>query len=73
MSSVASQSDSSKVARLNVYDKIPNRVKANVDLQARVSQIHGAGRGLFVKQAVKAGDLIFSIKHPVLSIVLQHT
>ena len=46
-----------------------SRVQATVPLQLRISAIPGAGRGLFVSEAVPFQGLIFSIAKPLLCIV----
>lgn len=48
---------------------IPDRVAATVPLKIITSNIPNAGRGLAVTAPVKAGELIFSIPDPLLSIV----
>jgi hypothetical protein len=47
---------------------VPERVICSVPIKVSPSGI-GAGRGVFVRSNVPAGDLIFSIKKPFLNIV----
>jgi hypothetical protein len=50
---------------------VPNRVTCYVPIKAVPSTIEGAGRGLFVEKDVTAGDLLFSIKQPLVRVVNQ--
>jgi hypothetical protein len=50
-------------------DGMFSRVQATVPLQLRISAIPGAGRGLFVSEAVPSRGLIFRIAKPLLCIV----
>jgi hypothetical protein len=52
-----------------IYKEIPSRVNCKIPLKVEKSKIPGAGRGVFILKDVKAGDLIFSIDKPLLSIV----
>jgi len=52
-----------------IYKEIPSRVKCKIPLRVEESKIPGAGRGVFIFKDVKAGELIFSIDKPLLSIV----
>lgn len=47
---------------------IPSRIKSQKSLVVKTSSIDGAGRGIFTTEPVKAGELIFSIPNPHLSI-----
>ncbi|KAH8593899.1 hypothetical protein B0O99DRAFT_472990, partial [Bisporella sp. PMI_857] len=49
--------------------QLPSRVHPTVMLEVGVSGIPRAGRGIFIQSDVKAGDLIFSIKNPLLCVV----
>jgi hypothetical protein len=49
--------------------EIPSRVDAKKDLKISKSQIHDAGRGLFSREDIKAGELIFTVPQPLLNIV----
>ncbi|KAH7419545.1 hypothetical protein BKA64DRAFT_699570 [Cadophora sp. MPI-SDFR-AT-0126] len=49
--------------------EIPERVKSDLTLQLRTSNIPGAGRGLFVLQDVKAGELLFEVPNVLFSTV----
>lgn len=55
--------------RIELYETIPERVKSCVPLKVARSDTRGAGRGVFVLEAVKAGDLIFSVAKPLICIV----
>jgi hypothetical protein len=52
-----------------LYKEIPSRVNCKIPLSVEKSKIPGAGRGVFIHKEVKAGELIFSIDQPLLSIV----
>ena len=52
-----------------IYKEIPSRVNGKIPLRVEESKIPGAGRGVFILKDVKAGELIFSIARPLLSIV----
>ena len=56
---------------LSRTSKVPDRAIENIELEVKTSHIIGAGRGIFATDKVKAGDTIFSIRHPVLSMVCQ--
>lgn len=49
--------------------EIPERVHCSVPMHMATSTFEGAGRGIFVTQDVEAGELVFSIARPHLSIV----
>lgn len=54
--------------------KIPSRILSNVGLTRGISSTVGRepaghGLGIFLKQDVKVGDLIFKIAHPLLVVV----
>lgn len=49
--------------------QVPARVDCSVPMHIATSTFEGAGRGIFVTQDVEAGDLVFSISRPHLSIV----
>lgn len=53
----------------NSPESLPRRVNAAVPLKIATSTIPGAGRGLFVLEDVKAGDIIFSIAEPLICVV----
>jgi hypothetical protein len=48
---------------------LPSRVQKQVELCVRDSEIPNVGKGLFCMRDVKAGELIFKIKHPPMTIV----
>jgi hypothetical protein len=49
--------------------EIPPRVKCSAALKVQPSSIPDAGHGLFTVKAVKAGELIFAISKPLLTMV----
>ena len=62
------QMEQNTTQKLELYKKIPERVKCHVPLKVDISDISGAGRGVFVRKDVKQGDLIFSIAKPLIYI-----
>lgn len=52
-----------------IFETIPERVQSLVGLEVKRSDIEGAGRGIFVKEDVKEGQVVFHIKRPLLTIV----
>jgi hypothetical protein len=48
---------------------VPARVESHVPLVVQASSIKSQGNGVFVREAVKAGDIVFKVKKPVMSIV----
>jgi hypothetical protein len=58
----------------NMYkEKIPERVRCYVPLRVGLSNIPGAGRGMFVEQDVVGGDRLFTISNPVFLVVCHRS
>lgn len=57
-----------KNVREFLYSEIPTRVKYGHPLKVKKSSFRRAGRGLFVQSNTAEGEVIFSIKQPLLSI-----
>ena len=51
------------------YDVIPDRIESSVTLKVMASQLKSVGDGVFALEVVKAGELIFCVKQPLLNIV----
>jgi hypothetical protein len=49
--------------------EIPSRVNCQTTIEVRLSEISGAGRGVFALADIKAGELIFSIAKPLVAVV----
>lgn len=69
VSATSSQLEDDEDAESLAYDVIPERVSSQVPLKVMKSQIKRKGNSVIVVEGVKAGDLIFSVKQPLLNIV----
>jgi hypothetical protein len=53
----------------DTYPSIPARVESEVPLLIRPSPAKREGYGVFIKEGVKAGELVYTVKKPILNIV----
>lgn len=60
---------SDAISAEHTVSAIPTRVQCTVPLESKGSSVNEGRKGVFTMNDIKEGDLIFSIKNPLLRVV----